>query len=108
MLIFVKMNPQKSVCFFALFTLSTIAFAASKESTKTIGNKLTPLVDLSTVNFNSHVQPNENGPWFVMFYAPNAPEAKKTMPELTDLSQKKYGHVNIARVDWYTLKLLLS
>lgn len=102
MLMLAKMIPQRSLGFLILFTLSTIAFTNSKETVGTASNKLTPLVDLSIANFNGHVQPNENGPWFIMFYSPNAPEAKKAMPKLNDLSNKLYGHVNIARVDWYS------
>ena len=106
MLILAKMILKKSLGFFLLFALSTIAFTSSKQPTETASNRLTPLVDLSASNFNGHVQPNENGPWFIMFYAPNASEAKKTMPALNDLSNKLYGHINIARVDWYSLSII--
>lgn len=63
-------------------------------------DKDTPLVNLTNANFDDLVLSKQNGPWFVMFFAPWCGHCKRAAPAWFELSKVLQGRVNVGIVDW--------
>uniref|UniRef100_A0A7S2AJF1 Thioredoxin domain-containing protein n=1 Tax=Alexandrium andersonii TaxID=327968 RepID=A0A7S2AJF1_9DINO len=55
--------------------------------------------ELSTENFDAHVQNGTVAPWFVKFYAPWCGHCQRLAPKWAELAERLKGRVQLAKVD---------
>lgn len=97
------MSSPLSRLFTTLFLLSLTATVLSK-TTKApepeYATPVTPIVNLTEINIDDHIQNSNLGSYFVMFYAPWCSHSKAATPAWLQLAKQTHGKVNIAIVDW--------
>jgi len=88
--------------FTTIFLLSLVTISlckATNDPEPQYIDRITPLVNLTEINFDDHVVNINLGPWFVMFYAPWCSHSKAATPAFLQLAKKLHGEVNVAIVD---------